>query len=268
VSRTARTDAVFLVAAIGATAPFVIQLAGMAGGPAGDEVRRYVGNLGKLAFLAVAALGAVKSASRLEADNPMRAAWRMMAAGLVGFAAGEVVFVVYEVLLRVPSPFPSLADAFFIASYPFLLAALMRAISAYGETGYPIGTTRERMGTAVAIGAAALLVAYPILKPVLEAPAAPLATVLNIAYPALDLALLVPVVILLRIAIRFRGGQVWLVWAGLLAGFLLMCVADVLYAYFSAMGKESLDPLVNVAFILSYAAIARGALGQYELLLH
>ena len=78
--------------------------------------------------------------------------------------------------------------------------------------------------------------------------------------------MLVPVFILLRIAIRFRGGEVWKVWAGLLAGFLLMCVGDILFAYFTAMGREGLDPLIHVMYILSYAALARGALGQYQLL--
>jgi hypothetical protein len=112
----------------------------------------------------------------------------------------------------------------------------------------------------------AALAAYPMLKPVVAAPAPALEMFLNVAYPILDLALLVPVVILLRIAIRFRGGEVWKVWAGLLTGFLLSCAADVLFAYFTASGHESLDPLSDVLFILSYAALARGALGQYQLL--
>jgi hypothetical protein len=113
---------------------------------------------------------------------------------------------------------------------------------------------------------AAALAAYPMLKPVVAVPAPALEMFLNVAYPVLDLALLVPVVILLRIAVRFRGGEVWKVWAGLLAGFLLMCFGDILFAYFTAMERESLDPLIHITYILSYAALARGAIGQYHLL--
>jgi len=262
----ARTDGAFLLAALAAAAPFALELAGRAGGEAGDEVRLYAGNLSKLAFLALAAWWARRSAVRFEADNPMRATWRMMAAGLVAFVAGQVVLVSYQVVLRVPSPFPSLADLFFVLSYPFVVAGLMRAIRAYGETGYPIGSAGERAGTALVVVAAAAGVGYPILKPVVAAPAPPIQTVLNIAYPVLDLAVLVPVFLLLQIAVRFRGGEVWKVWAGLLTGFLLMCAGDILFAYFTAMGRESLEPLVDVMYILSYACLARGALGQYQLL--
>jgi hypothetical protein len=46
----------------------------------------------------------------------------------------------------------------------------------------------------------------------------------------------------------------------------LSCAADVLFAYFTATSQESLDPLSDVLFTLSYAALARGALGQYQLL--
>jgi hypothetical protein len=40
----------------------------------------------------------------------------------------------------------------------------------------------------------------------------------------------------------------------------------VLFGYFTATAHESLDRLVDATYILSYAAIARGALGQYQLL--
>jgi hypothetical protein len=265
-SRTTRTDALFLVAALVAVAPFVLQLAGMPGGELGEALRLYVGNLSKLLFLVLAAFGAARSAASFEAGNPMRSSWRIMAVGLAGFAAGEAVLLIYQAALRVPSPFPSAADFFFVPSYPLLLAGLLRAIRAYGESGYPIGSPRERAQMAGATVVVAALAAYPMLKPVVAVPAPALEMVLNVAYPVLDLALLVPVVILLRIAIRFRGGEVWKVWAGLLAGFMLSCAADTLFAYFTASGHESLDPLSDVLFILSYAALARGALGQYHLL--
>jgi|RhiMetdeSRZDD1v2_1073273.scaffolds.fasta_scaffold17129_9 hypothetical protein len=265
-SRHSRTDAAFLLATLAAVIPFALQLAGRPGGAAGDEARLYAGNLSKLFFVALAALGAIGSAARFEADNPMRGTWRMMAAGLLTFTAGQAALGVYQAVLRLPSPFPSIADAFFVASYPFFLAALLRAIRAYGQTGYPIGTARERVGTAAATAAVAVVVGYPALRPVVATPAPPLELLLNVAYPVLDLAVLVPVAILLRIAVRFRGGEVWKVWAGLLAGFLLMCVGDILFAYFTAMERESLDPLIHVTYILSYAALARGAVGQYQLL--
>jgi hypothetical protein len=264
-SRNARTDVAFLVAALAVVAPFLLEFAGRPGGAAGEEIRLYVGSLGKLLLLALAAFGALKSAVGFEADNPMRGTWRMMAAGLACFTAGEGVIVIYEAVLRLPTPYPSAADMFFVAAYPLFFGAMTRAIRAYRESGYPIGTGRERAVTGAIVGGVAVLVAFT-LKPLLSASAASQAMVLNLAYPILDLAVFIPVVILLGIAFRFRGGEVWKVWAGLLAGFLLQSAGDVLFAHFTATGQEILNPLSEVMFLLSYAALARGAIGQYQLL--
>jgi len=265
-SRTARTDALFGAAALAGVAPFLLQLGGMAGGAAGNEARLYLGNIAKLGFLVIAAAAAIGSAKHFERDNPMRSTWRLFAAGFVAFAAGQAVLCTYQAVLRLPSPFPSLADVFFMCSYPLFLAALLQTIRAYGASGYPIGTAFERALTAAAVAAAAGAIGYPTLKPVVAIPAPPLEAFLNVAYPVLDLAVLIPVVILLRIAIRFRGGQVWKVWAGLLTGFVLMCVGDILFAYFTALERQDLDPLIHVMYVLAYAALARGALGQHQLL--
>src|SRR2546425_11148961 len=114
----------------------------MPGGELGEELRLYVGSLSKLLFLVVAAFGAARSAASFDADNPMRSSWRIMAVGLPGFAAGEAVLVFYQAALHVPSPFPSAADVFFLPSYPLFLAGLLRALQAYGESGYPLGSPR------------------------------------------------------------------------------------------------------------------------------
>jgi hypothetical protein len=265
-SAARRTDAAFVAAALAAVTPFLLQLAGMPGGRVGEEIRLYAGNVAKLTFLLIAAASAVGSGKRFEHDNPMRATWRTFAAGFVAFAAGQAVLFTYQAILRLPSPFPSAADAFFVLSYPLFLAALLRAIRAYGETGYPIGTPWERAVTAAAMTAVAGAIGYPTLEPVVATPAPPLEMFLNVAYPVLDLAVLVPVAILLRIAVRFRGGEVWKVWAGLLAGFTMMCIGDILFAYFTALKRQDLDPLIHVMYVLAYASLARGALGQHQLL--
>ena len=41
---------------------------------------------------------------------------------------GEVIYMIYEDVLLVEDPFPSLADVFFVANYPFFAAALVLLI--------------------------------------------------------------------------------------------------------------------------------------------
>src|SRR5262249_46209453 len=86
----------------------------------------------------------------------------------------------------------------------------------------------------------------------------PVAKALNAAYPLLDMALLVPLTLLLRTTWQFRGGSVGTAWLIVLSGFAFMCVGDVLFAYFSALGRTGLDPFVHAAYIVPSGSLAAG----------
>lgn len=51
--------------------------------------------------------------------------WFLLALSLLAFAAGDATITVYENLLSVEPPFPSIADVFYLAVYPALVAALL-----------------------------------------------------------------------------------------------------------------------------------------------
>jgi hypothetical protein len=169
-------------------------------------------------------------------------------------------------VLGLTSPYPSPADAAFMAAYPFQLAAFWRFIGAYRESGLPVGTRREHGLLALAAALVFLAVGYVALGPVTAASSPPLEKALNVAYPTFDFLILIPLVILLRITVPFRGGRIWTVWAALLAGFVSMGAADILYAYFVTLGQSWLESLVDVLFILSYILVAQATLKQRELL--
>jgi hypothetical protein len=220
----------------------------------------------KVAFLGLGTFYAYRATSSFEAENPARRAWRLLSNGLAGFALGQAYLAFHQIVLGVTSPYPSPADAAFMAAYPFQLAAFWKFIGAYRESGLPVGSRREHGVLALAAALAFAAVAFVALGPVLAAPSPPLEKVLNVAYPTFDFLILVPIVILLRITLPFRGGSIWTVWAALLAGFVAMAAADILYAYFVTLGQGWLESLVDVLFILSYVLVAQATLKQHELL--
>jgi hypothetical protein len=231
-----------------------------------DPALLRIGGLVRLLLLFVATLFAALSARRLESDNPARLPWRLLALGLGGFFLGQSCLGRYQILLQRLSPFPSVADVFFVAAYPVLLIALVGFVRAYRQAGYPVGTTGEHLLVA---GGAVLLFAWPayrLVTPILAAPATPLEHALNAGYPLLDLLVLLPILVLTRIAMRFRGGKVARVWALLLAGFFFLCAADILFAYFAVLAAKDLEPLLDGAFVLAYLLLAAGAREQYRLL--
>jgi len=211
----------------------------------------------KLALLAFACVHATQTFRRLEPGNDARSPWLLLALALGGFTLGQSILSGHQ-LVFAKSPFPSPADALFIAAYPLLLAAFVRFGRAYRRSGLPVGKLWQHLAIAASVLVAGALVAGPLLRPVLAAPGTRLEHALNVAYPAFDLALLIPLAILVRIAWPFRGGAIFRAWALLLAGTVGMCAGDLLFAWFSMMDASHLDPLVHGSYLVAYACLAWG----------
>jgi hypothetical protein len=64
----------------------------------------------------------IQSAGRRRRD---RAAWLCLALGPLAYACGSVIWAYYEIGRGINCPFPSGADAAFLAAYPFLLAGVL-----------------------------------------------------------------------------------------------------------------------------------------------
>ncbi len=215
----------------------------------------------KLAFLLLGAVWAFGCRDRLEPDNPARPAWFLLSLGLLLTFAGQLCLAPFQLVFG-ETPFPGPGDIFYVLAYPFLIAALLVFLNAYREAGLPMGSLAERALLVAGVG----VVAVVILRPVAATPGPLLDRILTIAYPALDLVLLVPLVLLLRMALRLRGSHAGEVWLLLLSGFVFLCAGDICFAYFQSLGEEHLDPFVHATFILAYALIAGGAHRQLRIL--
>lgn len=224
-----------------------------------------LGTWGKLFFLLVASAASILIVDKFEAETPARTAWLLLSAGIVAICLGQAVFVTYQFFLDTEMPYPSLADVFFMLSYPLVIGGLMLFLRAYKESGFPIGPPSERvwLGTAVALLCA--VGGYPILKPLVVNPGQPRETLLNVLYPILDCIVLILAVLLIRISLHFRGGTVWRVWALLLGGFVCLCAGDTLFSYFLQFDWLELSDLVDVLLLLGYGFIALGVVYQREL---
>ena len=219
----------------------------------------------KIVFLTAGALFAFACRDRLEPGNPARPAWALLSAGLFSTLVGQLSLAPYQ-LVAGQTPFPSVGDLYYLLSYPFFIAAFLVFLRAYREAGFPVGSGAERAAILGGVGLIAAAAALTILRPVATGGAELLDRILNVAYPLLDLVLLLPLALLLRIALRLRGSHAGAVWAELLAGFVFLCFGDIFFAYFSALGEQHLDPYVHATFLLSYGLIAGGAQQQLELL--
>lgn len=215
----------------------------------------------KLVALLLGAVWAFACRDRLDADNPARPAWFLLSLGLLSTFAGQVCLAPFQLVFG-ETPFPTPGDIFYVLAYPFLIAALLVFLNAYREAGLPLGSFAGRVLLLLGIA----VIAVVILRPVAATPGPMLDRILTIAYPALDLVLLVPLVLLLRMALRLRRSEAGEVWMLLLSGFVFLCAGDICFAYFPSLGEEHLDPFVHATFILAYTLVAGGARRQLRIL--
>jgi hypothetical protein len=220
----------------------------------------------KLLFLVWASLLSRRCLGFFERSNPARAPWLLLTIGLSSYTLGQAILAVYQVILVTSAPFPSAADLFFVPATALLAAALFVFVHVYRRAGYPVGA----MGQVLAVGllVLALLAALVLwtLRPVLVADAPLMEKALNVAYPVLDCFLLLPTLLLLRMAVLLRGGSLWRVWMALLGGFVCVSIGDILFAFFTTQEMTVLDPLLHLAFAYGYILMARSMASQYSIL--
>lgn len=174
-------------------------------------------------------------------------AWRLIAGALALAACGHAIW--YWLDLRGLEPFPSIADAFYLAVYPLFMAALWML----GENS---GRDEGALSDALIVGVAAAVPGWALLiAPYLEDPGLTLGQLLvSTAYPVADLILLP---LALRLVFLHRGrvtAHLFLLW-----GMLAYMAADILYAHGNSAGWYApggmTDGLWLVAYVLIVAAI-------------
>src|SRR5256884_2747740 len=88
----------------------------------GDQAVTAIDDIGEALAAAIAAIACGWAASRAAGKD--RLGWALMGISAGLWAAGEVVWSIYEVGLQVPVPYPSLADAGFLSAVPFAIAGI------------------------------------------------------------------------------------------------------------------------------------------------
>ena len=134
-----------------------------------------------------AAACAFLAAHRCAGAPRLRTAWRLIGVAMTAYFIGDVIWTGYEAAGA--SPYPSVADGFYLAFYPLMLwGVLLFGVGRLGREA------RMRLGLdlgIVAVGGLAV-VTYVVLGPtLLQNDSAPLQTIFSVAYPVGDMILLV-----------------------------------------------------------------------------
>jgi signal transduction histidine kinase len=123
--------------------------------PPGGILQRIVGDLAFLVTSGLAAIVCLRTATRLGAAGR---SWRWLGLGCVAWFGGQLVWSGYELVLRVPVPYPSVADIGFLLFYPLAVTAVVSFILTTSPD-----IELEMILDGMIVGAAASLLGYELL---------------------------------------------------------------------------------------------------------
>ncbi len=182
-----------------------------------------------------------------------RGKWLLFASSGFLFFLGDTVWLVYNHILHLPVPFPSIADAFYIAGYPFFFLALRSTFA--GEVG-----TDTHIDIDIDDSAVVALSMFAMLWPTLIGPylhdhsVSTFALVVNVSYPMMD-------VVLIFLAIRyavFKGSAIPY-RSLILVAIVVMGVSDIGFDWLSLNNHLGLIRYANAGYILQYELLALAA---------
>lgn len=215
------------------------------GGPSTEELfNDYV-------YSAIELLAVALCFARALRDSQDRLAWGLIAAGLLAWTGGDLVWAVWLDHVANP-PYPSVADALYLAEYPLAfagLALLMRAH--FRHTGATVWLDGLVVGLTLAALAADLV--FPAVLG--ASTGSPAAVGVNLAYPFADVLLLAFVAIGFALA-GWRPGRQWTLIA---LGVGLNAIADMVYAYQVAKGTYVEGGVLETMWPASMVALAAAA---------
>ena len=214
-----------------------------------DQATIDVDDIGEAVAAFLAAASCAYAARRNSGRT--RVAWALFAASALSWAAGEVIWCVYEVGFGIPVPFPSAADLGFLLAVPLAVGGVFAFTSAPARL-----TTRGQTVLSGAIVALSLLFiawASGLSKVYETSPATPGAQAIGLAYPIGDIIVATALVVALQRAQRAEIGRLALLLAGLASN----ALADGSFAILTATGAYgALGNPSDTGWFVGYLLIA------------
>nr|MDO8115416.1 hypothetical protein [Candidatus Sigynarchaeota archaeon] len=187
--------------------------------------------------------------------------WLFLGLGMLCWFLGELIFTILD-LDPLGSPFPSIADIFYILAYPFLAIGLLIQT---GLLKIKL-SVKEIIGAIIVIVASAAVIFVIVLLPLIEEWASTtdlFGSFVEALYPVLDIFLLATVIF---VYVKLRHGKINSAWILILLGLVMMTVADTLYSSYPQDDPLIIFKLYDLAFFISYMLILSGSLKVINLM--
>ncbi|MBU2523714.1 hypothetical protein KKG71_00785 [Patescibacteria group bacterium] len=195
----------------------------------------------------LAVLGGLYAVTRYGKGNPHGRALLYFSLGISALFVGELLWLYYEHILGA-DPFPSLADVFYIVSYPLMIIGIFKEIR--------ISNRKEQLPSWKVAIPVALLIAVSSFYFIYQAydyEASLIENTFSMGYGLGDIILVVAGVYIFRIMRDYSGGRMASAWLMIGIGLILTLIADVLFSFFYQQYEESLYAYAQIDLVWSLA---------------
>jgi two-component system cell cycle response regulator len=203
-------------------------------------------------YAIVSASPAVAIVIAVRGTNPAaRRPWYLLALGQAAYALGDLTFYCNRMVLHIDT-YPFFDDIFYLASYPLMAAGLLLFVRRR-TPGWDLASAID--AAIVAVGAGLVLWIYLMAPQLADAGQPPLARVVSVAYPAMDL-------MLLTVLVRTMLGRpratlphhLLHAWAA------LIFAADVAYGYQELSGTYDVGNYLDLLWLAAALLLGGAAL--------
>ena len=219
----------------------------------GTRAARAIDDLGEM-FAAAAASAAAGYRSRRTAHAAR--SWALMSAGTGAWALGQALWSYYELLDNRQTPFPSLADAGFLAFPAFAVVGVWKwpSVALRGAAGW-----RSLLDGLLVAGSLFIVTWVTALGAAVHGGGSALAWIVSVGYPVSDLILItLTVIVVAHAPPASRAGL-----GVLAAGLVCLCVADSGFAYLTSVGRYATGSPVDAGWFGGFLLIAVAAMSTW-----
>jgi len=214
------------------------------------ETQNYFGNILRPLVAAVASGLALIVVYRQKVSGIFGRSYAFLAGGLVLYLVAEILWAYYSIGLGIEVPFPSLADAFWLAAYaPFGygLFSLSRLYTKHGKS--------KMKALAVMSLSVAAFSSYYVLQLISVSDLTdPIPLAISITYPILDGILLVPA--LLVIVSSGKGYLTSIPW--IFVSWIFTAIADSIFGFTAVTSIAGDISVWNLFYNAAYLSMATG----------
>lgn len=208
----------------------------------------------------LAAWYASKLAYTYKLNTPHGRSFLLISTGLLLWFIGECAFFSFQFLFDI-DPFPSVADIAYMLGYILLFAGFMHEIRINRAS---LRDFNQYIKLLITIIVSMLVIAviyfgvFLAYKPNEDL----LANVIAASYGFADIALIVPTLYVLKMAVDYRGGKLFTSWGAVLIALLMNLYADLFFAIFRDQYGALEWPynMIDLVWITAYLLFAYGYL--------